>query len=297
MGSARSDPNAHYSSILIVKNKKNCSEASTSFYQEENLDLDSWFQIAQIDYEKLIEVYPFQEMFTAFGKVRINLLDIGCGTSKFPSLLDSHIPGDIHFFADLLDASEYCLEKSQQVLTNLNNFTVNKVYLADLQNIDLFIPATRKYDLIWAMHAVYGIDKNSIRSTIKNCLELLSSRGKLLIYMFPKDSFYYKIYDLYLQKKPKSAINCQQFITTEDFRESLELLGLNYQSHEISFDHIIDNNRQQLLEAYLKKCVLDGNADLTTLFQEWLPKYLDKDSNQYKFPQIVNLLTIENREI
>ncbi|WP_426585484.1 hypothetical protein [Dapis sp. BLCC M229] len=85
------------------------SDLSKSYYQAEKLDLDSWFQVAQIDYEKLIEEYSFNNLFKTFAKNQLKLLDVGCGTAKFPSLLDKKIDGDIHLLADLLDISEYSL--------------------------------------------------------------------------------------------------------------------------------------------------------------------------------------------
>jgi ubiquinone/menaquinone biosynthesis C-methylase UbiE len=281
----------------MIANKNNCSKAFTSFYQEEKLDLDSWFKISQIDYEKLIELYPFQEMFTAFGKAQISLLDIGCGISKFSSLLDNHISGDIHLSVDILDTSNYCLEKSQQVLTNLNNFTVDSMYLTDLKNINLLIPTARKYDLIWAIHSVYGIDKNSIHSTIESWLKLLNSHGKILIYVLSEDSFYYKLHDLYLKKEPELSMDRQQYLTAENLQKSIKSLGISYQSHEISFEHIVDKSRQQVLNKYVRQCILDHNSNLVNLSQEWFSRFLDKDRNQYKFPQIVKLLTIENTEV
>jgi 2-polyprenyl-3-methyl-5-hydroxy-6-metoxy-1,4-benzoquinol methylase len=60
-------------------------QTAKSFYQKEKWDLDSWFQVTQTDYQKLIAQYPFDEMLAGLGKSQINLLDIGCGVGKFPS--------------------------------------------------------------------------------------------------------------------------------------------------------------------------------------------------------------------
>jgi ubiquinone/menaquinone biosynthesis C-methylase UbiE len=97
-----------------VKSTVHHSQTAQTFYQKEKWDLDSWFEITQIDYKELLEQYPFQKMLAAFGKSQINFLDIGCGVGKFPSLLDSHICGDIHLSSDLLDISSSCLQATQQ---------------------------------------------------------------------------------------------------------------------------------------------------------------------------------------
>ena len=63
-------------------------QTAETFYQKDKWDLDSWFEITQIDYKELLKQYPFQNLFAGLGKSQINLLDIGCGVGKFPSLLD-----------------------------------------------------------------------------------------------------------------------------------------------------------------------------------------------------------------
>jgi SAM-dependent methyltransferase len=276
-----------------MESTTNHSSISKSFYKKDQLDLDYWFKIAQIDYEKLIEQYPFQKILAAFGKPQINLLDIGCGTGRFPSLLDDHISGDIHLSSDILDVSEYCLQEAQQVLDSCKHFSPNQIYLSELEKIDSIILKTRVYDLIWAIHSLYMVDKEKIGYVFDSCLKLLSPNGIFLIYGISKNSFYYEIYDFYLKCFPES-INNQRFTTTEDCEEILSSLGLNYQTQQIIFNHIVDYDQQSLLKLYLNKCVLNHDADVLFLFEDWLSKYLDKESNQYKFPQLVNLLIIKN---
>ncbi len=75
--------------------------------------------MTQIDYEKLIEEYSFNNLFKGFAKNKLKLLDIGCGTAKFPSLLDKKLEGDIHISADLLDISEYCRKNNLIVVSIL----------------------------------------------------------------------------------------------------------------------------------------------------------------------------------
>jgi len=46
-----------------------------SYYQKDNLDRDSWFYVTQIDYDKLIEQYSFNDLFKAFDRTQLKLLD------------------------------------------------------------------------------------------------------------------------------------------------------------------------------------------------------------------------------
>ncbi|NES66647.1 MAG: hypothetical protein F6K24_15995 [Okeania sp. SIO2D1] len=115
------------------------SNPSKSYYQAEKIDLDSWFQVTQIDYEKLIEEYSFNNLFKGFAKNQLKLLDVGCGTAKFPRLLDKKLDGDIHFSADLLDISEYCLRVAQKQFDSCQHFSINKTYLSATENLQQLI--------------------------------------------------------------------------------------------------------------------------------------------------------------
>ena len=132
-------------------------------------------------------------MLAALGKSQINLLDIGCGIGKFPSLLDYHISDDIHLSSDLFDVSSSCLQEAQQKFDSLEHFSANKIYLSELENIDSIIPKTKIYDLIWSIHSFYTVEKDKMESVFQSCLKLLSSDGKFLISQLSKDSFCYEI--------------------------------------------------------------------------------------------------------
>jgi hypothetical protein len=167
--------------------------------------------------------------------------------------------------------------------------------LSGVENINSVIPKTRIYDLIWSIHSLYTVDKNKMGAVFQSCLELLNSGGKFLIYQLSKDSFYHEIHDFYLKYYPASINHRQQFMTAENSLVILESLGLNYQIIPIRFEQIINSERKYLLEVYLKMCVLNHEIDdVLFLFQDLLLKYLDKESNQYNFPQLVNLLVIDS---
>jgi hypothetical protein len=117
---------------------------SEDYYQKTNLDLDSWFKIALKDYEILVNNNDFLEIINSFKNNQINLLDIGCGTGVFPSLLDKKIENNINFSSDLLDVSQYCLDTCSLALSKLQHFQSNEIFLSSTEKIKVNIVRPQK---------------------------------------------------------------------------------------------------------------------------------------------------------
>ncbi len=62
--------------------------------------------------------------------------------------------------------------------------------------------------------------------------------------------------------------------------------------HELFFHHEIRDDRPDLLERYLRKCILDDSVDVQTLFRTELEELHDKERRQYRFPQSVNFVVV-----
>lgn len=275
-------------------NNKNLNP-SLSFYKKNNLDLDVWwFSVASIDYEKLIQIYLFEELLSSFDTPEIKVLDLGCGTAKFPSLLDSKIANNILLSSDFVDISQDCLEYARSVLSNLKHFNPDRLYRSSTEDIQEALSQTSKYyDIIWAIHSFSTLEKTKILKVYKYLLELLKPNGKFLVYQLSQYSWYYKSYDFYLKHYPQPS-RSTSFMTGEDIKNALDSLGINYKIFEINYHHTVKRNSSRLLEVYLKKCILNASVDAVDLFSDILPSYYDKGSDAYIFPQKAILLEISN---
>ena len=73
------------------------------------LQPEAWFRIVEHDYTQLIAAIDWEEVFQK-QRADFQLLDIGCGTGRFPKMLQSSIAvATLRIQYDYLDPSHYCL--------------------------------------------------------------------------------------------------------------------------------------------------------------------------------------------
>ncbi|WP_365304362.1 class I SAM-dependent methyltransferase [uncultured Thiodictyon sp.] len=265
---------------------------SAAYYQKEKLDLDSWFKVTQIDYERLIEQYPPAALFDFTRNLEIRLLDLGCGTARFPCLLDKKMPDRIHVHADLLDISEYCLDSAVAQYHALRHFSPAVTYLSAIEYLPQTIARDRSFDVIWAIHSLCTVNRDKLADICRSCLRLLRPNGKFFIYQLARNSSYYRLYDYYLVHH-SAPNNAARILASEDHQQVLMSLAIDYEIHKIKFTHTIDVEQRHLLAVYLKKCIMDNDPDVLEFFQPVLNEHLDSPRAQYRFDQEVDLLIID----
>lgn len=119
-----------------------------SFYQEGTLAADAWFRIAAKDYLELIHEFDFHGFFSSLRKP-IELLDVGCGTGKFPELLREQLPPTMQIIYDYLDPSAYSLSEMKKVLAS--PYQPRHAINATLEASQDAPP--NGYDIIWSVHS------------------------------------------------------------------------------------------------------------------------------------------------
>lgn len=265
------------------------SSSSKYFYTTDSWNEASWIEVVSIEYESLVSAYPFDRVLTevsAGGTLKI--LDVGCGSAIFPQFLDRSISSDLALHCDLLDISERSLQRAAMVMGELGRFTASEIIQTAIEDIpEALSAADPQYDVIWAIHSFTTVDVQRMPAVMDHLLRLMKPNARFFIYQLAADSSYQTLHKIYRQT---FADEPPRFMESEDSQRILDSLSIDYELMELRFDHVLPGDHSELLENYLRKCVLDDSVDPERVFGDVLPRY--KDNGDYRVPQHVDFIDI-----
>ena len=266
------------------------------YYARDAWDVTSWRDVIAIEYEKLIETYPFNEKLRPLSENGdIKLLDIGCGTGIFPSYLDKVLSEPIHLSCDLLDLSASSLQQCKRVLSQSDHFTAHRSHKSLIEDIPTTLSAQAShYDVIWAIHSLTTVDVRKMTQVYLHLLDLLAPEGYLFIYQLTAGSSYQKLHSFYRAYHPQGK-KVAPFMEYEDTQKILDSIHPDYKVHELFLTHVIGDDRTVILEKYLRKCILDDSVDALKFFETLLEEFHKEEKGEYQFPQQVNFVVVQRR--
>jgi SAM-dependent methyltransferase len=250
--------------------------SARGYYSNDRWDLAAWVDVIAIEYETLVGVYPFDDVFRSLGG-DLELLDVGCGTAIFPGYLDPILSEDVHLRADLLDISEASLVRASEVLTTLDHFTVGDAYQTQIEDLpDL---GDDRYHVVWAIHSLTTVDRDRMPASYDRLMGSVKPGGYLYIYQLTAGSAYQRVHRLY-----RAARGGNRYMEFEDTVNMFDAAGYQYEVVELAFDHVVPDRS---LEKYLHKVTLDDTVSVE-LFEPMLTRL--RDDGVVRFPQTVNLI-------
>ncbi len=268
------------SSLPFPSSSHSNLQRSLQYYQKGILQPEAWFKIVEQDYTQLIAAINWSEMFKA-PRTEFQLLDVGCGTGRFPSLLQLHIPETLRIHYDYLDPSHYCLATCKQALHP--PFLPRYEWQTTLEHSQKFLNFGI-YDLAWAIQSLYCLEQDNVRSALKQLLQTLHpSRGTACLVLAKQNAFFPQIQQLFFEHCIEQAP--PPYLTAETVASTLEKLGAISVIRELHCTHTISIREDRLLEQYLQQSVMD-----TSPLPKWrqhprLRDFLEahRDDDVYRF--------------
>ncbi len=266
-------------------------------------EMEGFYALASVDYHYLAQVIDWKGWLEArqkkAGSRHLRLLDVACGSGKFPAALLSHAnvenaairPVDYA----LLDPSNFSISEARQVLAS--PFIGGAEYEMTLQNLDC---RPGSFDIVWATHALYAIPHNELKAALRRMIRAIrrdlenDDYGVGFIAHASADSHYLKFFQHYLSGF-KEGVGVP-YSSSEQIIEILIEMGLEPEIKEISYTNGAPKSSEQQVERYLQRCLFDDTISLTDMLNNSVTgPYLEKccKNKMWQFEQRVTTIFID----
>ncbi len=255
-------------------------------------EMDHFYALASVDYRYLAEAYDWKnwlEMRQAdVGERRLKLLDVACGSGKFPFALARYakvseanvLPIDYA----LLDPSAFSIAEAREAL--MPPFEPGAEFETTLQRLTC---EPRAFDIVWATHALYAVPESELDAALERFVCAMDGAG--FIAHASKNAHYLRFYQHYIDGF-KGGMGVP-FSSAESIVESLNRLGVDFQVSHISYENGAPEGAKSQVEGYLQRCLFDDTISLEAMRANPITgPYLDTclKAGQWRFEQCVTLL-------
>lgn len=273
------------------------AERSLAHWSEaKRAGMDDFYALATADYRYLAQALDWKAWFEArqagVGDRSLRLLDVACGSGKFPTALIAH--GQVGKAAikpvhtSLLDPSSFSIEEARAALRA--PFVPDQDYQIGIEDL---AAEAGPFDVVWATHALYALPEADLEAGLRRFLQAMDG-GSGFIAHACSDAHYLKFYRLFLEafRGGEGA----PYITGEAVLERLETLGARVRVQEITYENGAPESASGPVEGFLQRCVFDDTVSLSAMLDHPITgPYLAacRTGGDWRFRQRVMLLFID----
>ncbi len=265
-------------------------------------EMEAFYAIARLDYRVLAQALDYPALLRrvhdrAGGRGSLDLLDVACGSGKFPEALllhagvDALAEGGPWIDYALLDPSPFSLSEAAGVLRP--PFVPGARHQVLLEDLD---PAVGPFDVVWATHALYALPEVALPAAVARLRGAIAPRGLGLIAQGSHEGHYLAFYRAYLAG-PLGGRGTP-YTSSEQIVGALTEAGARPEVRRLSYEHVVSASETAILEGYLQRCAFDDRLTLGDLLAapavgEYLSSCHDAAGGVYRFRQEVDLITMD----
>ncbi len=269
----------------FVRSCEHWSEASRT-------EMEAFYALASVDYKYLAEFLDWKQWLemrqARVGQRSLKLLDVACGSGKFPLALGQHAKiADAKIFPveyALLDPSAFSISEAREVLSP--PFVAGPEFETTLQGLQCDRGA---FDILWATHALYAVPEKELEVALERFIFAMSEAG--FIAHASDESHYLRFYQHYLDGF-KGGLG-EPYSSAEQIIKTLTKMGVSHKVEKISYKNGIPEGSISQVEGYLQRCIFDDTIDLEEMRDNpTTGPYLDNclQDGQWRFKQEVMLI-------
>lgn len=266
--------------------------------EESRAEMDAFYALARRDYERLARGFVDHSAWlrrVADGRRGITLLDVACGSGKFPEALQEFggvgaLSGELRIDYDLLDPSPFSLlEAAQALRPPFVGAARHETFVEELDD------AVGPFDVVWATHALYSLTPPAVHAAAARMLAARAPGGALLIAQGSREGHYLRFYRHFLDDLHDGQGTL--YAASEDLAEALCACGADPRAVRLSYDHTTGLEDAVTVEGYLQRCAFDDSVSLQEMMTAprlgaYLRDCRDEAAGLWRFHQEVDVLLL-----
>jgi len=272
------------------------ADRSLAHWSEEGRgEMEAFYALAQLDYRLLAEAADWPGLL---GRLRqeagrtLRLLDVACGSGKFPRALLTR--GGLDEVAaidyDLLDPSAFSL--SEAAATLAPPFRKRASLETTLEDLD---GSAGPWDVVWATHALYALKPSNLPAAVERFRAAVAPGGVAFLAQGSADGHYLRVYAAFLEGVRGG--DGTQYVSSDDLIAELVAQGSTPQVRRLAYDHVVRASDTAVLEGYLQRCLFDDTISLDEMLGApvlgpYLASCHDDAGGVYRFHQEVDCVVL-----
>jgi SAM-dependent methyltransferase len=219
-------------------------------------EMEAFYALATEDYRQLAGARDWAaDLRRQSVDGRVRLLDVACGSGKFPAaLLAAGLPAEPAVDVDLLDPSAFSLAEARSVLAP--PFVAAGEHETVLQDFD----APGRYDVAWATHALYALPPAELRDGVARMAAALRPGGFGVVAQASARSHYLAFYEAY---RATYAPTVAPYTDAEGVADALRGCGAEIRVQVLPYR--TSSADRGVVEGFLQRCAFDDTVSLAQM--------------------------------
>jgi len=215
--------------------------------------MEAFYALAVEDYRQLALAADWPALLRPHAGDGKRLLDVACGSGKFPSALLAHTDlstlGPISY--DLLDPSSFSVAEARATLGG--PFVPGRELVLTLQDLPADV---QPYDVVWATHALYAVPPVELPAAAERFVAALAPGGLGVVAQATAASHYLAFYDAYRA----GIAEATPYTSAEQVRDALRSAGAEVR--EQALHYTTGTPDRDVAEGFLQRCAFDDTVSL-----------------------------------
>ncbi len=261
--------------------------------------MEAFYALATEDYRQLAGARDWSGTMAdlAAGGDRVRLLDVACGSGKFPAALlatpaVAALAGSLTVETDLLDPSRFSLDEARGRLAP--PFVGAADHECTLQDLEV---RPGGWDLVWSTHGLYALPADDLAAGMTRFVEAIAPGG-LGIVAQATSSSHYLVVDEAFRRSFDPEGRRTPYTSAEQVRVALEALPVTVTEELLTYRTSVAQDDRETAEGFLQRCVFDDSVSLDQMVADpVVGGYLAScsEDGRWVFDHQVALISVRHR--